>query len=460
MTTLATTVGQRTAPGPRGYPFVGALPHMLRAPLQFLLDATRMYGDVVRLGSMGSREVFLVSHPEHVKYVLQTNNRNFGRSANFKILGMLGSDNIAMTEGDVWRPRRRLLQPIFRTKQIQEFLPTMVDATQALLRRWRYVADTGQPIDITKEMMHLTLDIIVKTMFSVDIDSRDDALGRAVTDALEYVGDHLWSPFQLPPSVPTPANRRFNAARRTIDETLYRIIERRRSSSELGDDMLSRLLQARDEESGQALTDKQLHDELMLFFIAGHETTATALAWTWYLLSMHPGVERRVRAEVDTALGERPPTADDLASLQYTKQVIEESLRLYPPGWAMSRMPHEDDEVGGYTIPGQSIVMLSPYVTHHRADLWENPEGFDPERFAPGADEGRARFAWFPFGGGPYTCIAVGFAMMEAAAVVAMISQRYRLHLVPGQTVVPDPGFTLRAKGGIMMELRHRTPIV
>ena len=455
METLAGAVPARYAPGPRGVPFIGALWDLRQDPLRFLLDVTREYGDVVRLGQLGKREMFLVSHPEAVKYVF--NSRNFLKGMNLEVMRLLGNDNLAMISGDAWRPRRRLLQPLFRPKDILGFLPTMCSATESMLDRWDGVYRRGDLLDIPKEMMRLTLDIITETMFSTSIDSGDTELGDAISEVLDYIGQSLWW-IPIPMAVPTPANRRFMRARNVINRVVYSIIEQRRRSGLQNDDMLSRILAARDEETGQGLTDKQVHDEVLSFFIAGHETTAAALAWTFYLLSRYPQARRTLSAEAHTVLQGGRPGADAGAKLVYTRQVIDESMRLYPPGWAQSRSPTEDDEVNGCRIPAGSIVMISSYVTHRRPDIWPNPDGFDPQRFAPENAQAHHRYAHFPFGGGPYTCIANGFAVLEAQVALSMVAQRYQVDLLPGQNIEPYPAFTLRPMHGMTAALQRIKP--
>ncbi len=257
--------------------------------------------------------------------------------------------------------------------------------------------------------------------------------------------------------LPLPANRRFDKALQTIDEVVHRIIrERRRSGQEGGDDLLSMLMEARDEETGETMSDRQIRDEVTTIYLAGHETTAVTLAWAWYLLSKSPDVARQVREEVSLVLGDRTPGIEDLPNLTYTRMVLDETLRLYPAAWMISRTAVEEDEIGGYRIPAGHTLFLSPYFTHRRTDLWPNPEGFDPERFAPENGNGRPRFAYYPFGGGPRLCIGNNFALMEATLIVAMVMQRYRLDLMPGQTVKAHPKGTLRPRPGVWM-MPHRT---
>jgi cytochrome P450 len=269
----------------------------------------------------------------------------------------------------------------------------------------------------------------------------------------------LTAPVRVPIGVPTPSNRRFRRFRATLDRIVYDVIERRRRQG-VGDDLLSRLMEARDSETGERMDDRQLRDEVMTMFLAGHETTANALTWTWYLLSRHPDARLRVEGELSRVLGGRAPSLDDLASLPYTGMVLLESLRLYPPAWMFSRRAIEKEELGGYVVPKGAMVMVPPYVVHRHPGLWERPESFEPERFAPERSEGRPRLAFFPFGAGPRLCIGRDFALQEAQLVLATVAQRCRLELVPGHPVVPEPRITLRSKHGIRMRvIRPGTPL-
>jgi cytochrome P450 len=305
-------------------------------------------------------------------------------------------------------------------------------------------------------MMRLTLTIVCQTLFSSDISTEADEVGQALTTVLKHTIDRMQSLFDLAEILPLPENRRFYEALRTLDQVVYGMIkERRRSGRDTGD-LLSMLVFARDEETGQSMSDKQLRDEVMTIFLAGHETTANALGWTWYLLSRHPEVTRRLEAELAEVLDGRTPTLDDLSKLNYTSMVIQEAMRLYPPAWIIGRNAVEADQIDGYDIPADSSIILSPYVTHRHPGFWDNPEGFDPERFSPQQTKDRPYFAYFPFGGGPRLCIGNNFALMEAKLVLATVAQRYRLELVPGHPVEPEPLVTLRPKYGLLMTLRPR----
>ena len=405
---------------------------------------------------MGPRLVHLVSHPDGIKHVLGDNSQNYHKSVKYEKLETFLGQGLLTSEGDYWKRQRHMMQPYFHLKQIGRFANDMTAATEAMLARWQSQAASGQPLDVAGEMMRLTLTVVCQTLFSADISTEADAVGRALTTVLKHTISRMQSLFDLSEILPLPENRRFHEALHILDQVVYGMIgERRRSERDTGD-LLSMLVFARDEETGQSMSDQQLRDEVMTIFLAGHETTANALGWTWYLLSRHPEVTRRLETELAEVLGGRTPTLDDLSKLNYTSMVIQEAMRLYPPVWIIGRNAVKADQIDGYDIPADSSIMLSPYVTHRHTNFWDNPEGFDPERFNPERAKGRSYFAYFPFGGGPRLCIGNNFALMEAKLVLATVAQRYRLELVPGHPVEPEPLVTLRPKHGLLMTLHPR----
>lgn len=319
-------------------------------------------------------------------------------------------------------------------------------------RRWLEHARRGGPIDVAAEFMALTLRIVGRTLLSIDLGGEADRIGPAITTAQEYVQyrlDHILSP---PLAVPTPRNLRFRRAIAALDGVIDEIVARRHREPEIeAGDLLAMLMAARDEETGEGLTDKELRDQLLTFIAAGHETTAGALAWTFHLLGQHPEAERRLHAEVAEVLGGRAPAIEDLPRLAYARRVIEESLRLYPTVYAVIRDAKAEDAIGGFRIPARSMVLLSPYVTHRHPESWPDPEAFDPDRFLPERSAGRPRFAWFPFLGGPHQCIGQEFAMIEMTLIVAMLARSFRLCLAPGARVEPRAMLTLRPRSGLPM---------
>lgn len=454
--------GTNVPPGPRGLPLLGSSLSVQRDTLGFF-DAARTYGDIYRfklLSPVGILTVHVLSRPEYVRHVLRDHQANYRKSGAYDRLSAVIGNGLLTSEGDFWRRQRRLAQPAFHRSRLALLGKTMTAATEEMLaQRWEAAARAGTPLDVAEEMTRLTLTIVGRTMLSTDLADRSSEVGQAVRYLLEYTDRRIKAVAVLPESVPTPRNRRFRRSLKILDDLVYTLIDERRGQGEDRGDLLSMLAAARDEETGEAMSERQLRDELMTILIAGHETTAAALSWAWYLLSKHPEVARTMTAELDSVLGGRPPTFDDLPSLPYTGMVFKETLRLYPPGWMIARIAREYDEIGGYAIPKGSRVAVSPYVVHRNPALWENPEGFDPERFAPGRATGRPDYAYFPFGGGPRKCIGGNFATMEATLVLATVAQRYLPELVPGFRVRPEAAISLRPKEGLPMILRpFRTP--
>jgi cytochrome P450 len=448
-------VVEKAAPGPRGYPVLGLLHKAWKTPPQFFLDAAIQYGDVVCL-RLGFYRVYLISHPEHIKHVLQDNFPNYVKSpARIEKIKPLFGEGLTTSEGDMWRRQRHLIQPAFHRERIAGLAAVITDDTTAMLERWDTAAD--KPLDVAAEMLRLTQGIALKSLFSTDLEDEADTVDRALTIVLEHINRATWAFLDLPESLPTPRNRRFQHALCVLDNFVYRMIDERRQGGGDTGDVLSMLLNARDEETGERMSDTQLRDELMTMFVAGHQTTANALAWTWYLLSRHPDIDLRLHTECLQVLAGRTPTYQDVPKLPYTRMVIEEAMRLYPPTWITARRPLQDDAIGGYQIPANSVVLLSPYVTQHHPKFWENPENFDPDRFTPERVAERPRYAYFPFGGGPRVCIGRSLALVEAQLILATVAQKYRLHLVPGHPVEPKAMMTLQPRHGVLMTL-HRHP--
>lgn len=450
-------ISTRTAPGPKGHFIVGTLPELRKDNAQMFLDGFRQYGDVVRYP--GAFDIYCIAHPDHVRYILQENHRNYKHPPflNKKLREIVG-DGLVTTEGDYWRQQRRLAQPAFHRQRIAGYATMMTETTQTMLDTWDRFAQSGKPVDMRSEMMHISLSILAKAIFGADWSKEIAVMEPAVTIANEHADSRLLAFIDLPLSVPLPRFRRFKKTMATFDDIVYRLITERRRTNEDTGDLTSMLIQARDEETGEGMTDRQIRDELMTFLMAGHETVSAGLAWVWYLLSTHPNIARKVRAEVDTVLGDRVPTVEDIPNLKWVSMVIDETMRLYPPLFVIPRTPIVDDEIGGYRIPsGSTFIALCPYVTHRHPDFWENPEGFDPERFTPERSAGRHRFAYFPFAAGPRKCIGDYFGLMEMQVIVAMVMQRYRVDLVQGFPVSPQPALSLRPRHGLQMHVATRT---
>jgi cytochrome P450 len=453
MTPIEDALASRIAPGPSGRFLLGNLLEFRKDVLQLLLDGQRQFGDVVRF-RLGPMIVHLVSHPDHIRHVLLTRHDIYNKDtrSSAKIRSITG-EGLLTSNGDFWLRQRRLMQPTFSPQRLTRFIDVMTESTARMLERWNKRAEEEQPLDIASEMMALTFTIVGKALFGADLGGDAEIVEDASTKILEHTWRRLEKLIELPEWFPSRANRRFRRGLQALDEIVHRLIAERRRSGETANDLLALLLQRCDEETGQRMTDEQLRNETLTLLLAGHETSANALSWTWYLLSKHPVVRRRLAAEVAEVLGSRLPTAEDLPRLAYTGMVFKEAMRLYPPIWIMERRALAEDTIGGYTIPAGSSVVISPYVTHRDSRFWEEPEDFDPERFAPQAVEGRDPHGYIPFGLGQRLCIGNHFVLMEAQIVLAMIVQAFRLDLVPGHPVEPKPGITLRLKHGLRMIL-------
>jgi cytochrome P450 len=427
-----------------------------RDVLGFLLENAIRFGPVFRY-QVGPWSFHLVSRPDGVRHVLQDNYRNYPRSWLYRRTLPVIGQGLVSTEGDVWRRQRRMVQPAFAHQRVAALAAPMTDLAARMLDRWEAAyAGTGKTFDVAAEMVDLTLDIVGRTLLGVDLGGDAAVLRGLVSESLAWL-DHRMGHLAYPgPWFPTPRNLRFRRTMKAFDAIVYRIIDERRARGAAGDDLLSLMLNVRDEEGGgAAMTDLELRNQVMTFIGAGHETTAVALAWTWYLLAKHPEVEARLRAEVAEALGGRRPTFQDLPRLPYTRTVIEEVLRLYPPVYGVARDVVADDVIAGCRVPRGTTIVISPYVTHHLPDVWPDPEQFDPDHFTPQRSAGRPRFAWFPFLGGPHQCIGQDFAMMEATLIVAMATQRYRLTLRTGAEVPFKTLMSLRPANGVPMLLER-----
>lgn len=443
----------RNAPGPKGNILVGELPAIARDPLGLLMRCLHEHGDVVRI-RMPGMEWYLVSHPDHVKHVLVDHSRNYPRGRSYDQFRLLVGDSIVTTDGAAWRPLRRAAQPAFNRGSVATMAGMMTRCTEEMLDRWAQRLAPHQPFDVAVELHQLALRIIGHALFSTDLQADGTReLSESVGAALEYAAGST-NPFRLPSSVPTPGNRRFARAMRVFEKTVLDMLDARRESGEHPHDLMSMLLDAVDSETGEGLSHLQIRNEMLSYLIAGHETSATTLMWTCYLLSLHPEVARRLDDELARELGGRPPTFESLERLVYLEQVIHESLRLYPPAYMLTREVASEDRIGGYTIPAKSWILLSAYVSHRRHDFWENPEGFDPDRFTPEHEAERHAYAYFPFFAGPHKCIGQGLAMMEMKLVLARLRQRCRLDLLAGFEPEVDPQISLRTRNGMMMRAR------
>lgn len=438
-------------PGPKSYTLGGSFQAFRADPVGFLTDAAARYGDLVYFRAAHQHMYFLNS-PALVQEALVTKNSAFIKSRILQRAKSLLGEGLLTNEGAAHLRQRRLVQPAFHRDRLVRYAAEM--SALAVKSRARYANNTD--VDIDREMMRLTLSIVGRTLFSADVEEDAPAVGEAMNALIEMMPVLMFPLSQYFQYLPLPFMRRFQKAGETLDHTIYRIIdERRRNAADTGD-LLSMLLLARDTEGDHSgMTDKQVRDETLTLFIAGHETTATALTWAWYLLATHPGAEAKLHAELDTILAGRAPTFDDLPNLTYTSHFFSETLRLYPPAWAIGRMAVEELELDGYRIPRKSIILLSPYTMHRDPRWWPDPDQFRPERWASPAPD-RPKFAYYPFGGGPRLCIGERFAWMEGVLILAAIAQKWRFRRVETAPVELAPLLTLRPKNGLRLRAEAR----
>jgi cytochrome P450 len=438
-----------SGPG-RGLPGT-RLAAMRRDPLGTVLSIARDFGDLayVRLGPF---DVYIVSHPDDIRDVLVTNNRAYMKGRGLQEAKRVLGDGLLTSEGQFHRRQRHLIQPLFHHSRIDAYGAAIVEDALRLTERW----PDGGALNVHSEMMRLTLVIVGKTLFGADVEGRAADVGEALTDVLSMF-QRVSNPFgAMLDRLPLPSTMRFRNARATLDGVIERMIAERRAAGVMGTDLLSMLIAAQDEESGAGMTDRQIRDEAMTLFLAGHETTAQLMTWTWYLLSRTPFVEARLHAELDEVLGDRPPTVEDIPDLRYTQMVLAEALRMYPPAYVLGRLALEDVRIRGFDVPAGSTVLMSPYVVHHDPRWYPEPFRFDPGRFTQEATASRPRSAYLPFGAGPRLCIGEGFAWMEAKLLLATIAQRWRLRVPPSHAVELQPMVTLRPRGGMPVRVERR----
>ncbi len=433
---------------------LGHSPEFNRDPMATMLRARHECGDLVRL-RFGPFWFHLLSDPAEAYGVLVEKHKNYSkRTPGYDMLRMVLGDGLVTSEGELWRRQRRIAQPAFRKKEISALTDVMSEAADDLARTWQRSARLGSSIDVASEMARVTLRIAGETLFGLDLSDDSVDVSRALTRMLGGFSKLITTPFPIMAALPTPSNVQLKRAIVDLDKIVHQIIAEHRRQPSAKPTLLGMLIDARDED-GKGMSDKQLRDEVLTILLAGHETTANALTWTFYVLSKHPAERRRLEAEIDAVLAGRPATMADIANLPFTAQVIKESMRLYPPVWTVARRCEEEDQLCGYRIPAGGLVLTSPYVLHRHPDIWDNPEGFDPDRFAPDRPA-PPRGAYMPFIVGPRKCIGEHFAMSEAVIVLATLLGRFRLDLVPGHKVEPDPSITLRPKNGIMVKVLER----
>jgi len=441
-------------PGPQGTALLGSTRELVHDRLSFLEQVALTYGDIAHFRIGRALHVYLLNNPDYIQQVLVGQADKFEKAPGFKqnSRALIG-EGILTSEGEFHRRQRKLVQPAFHHGRVASYAVTMVDYAETSMSHWQ----TDHVYDIHHEMMELTRNIVAKTLFNADVSNKGDAIADAITVGLQTINERSAGGIHFPDWLPTRRNRKRHESIQTLDNMLTEIIEEHRTQGDQGD-LMSMLLMSVDDEDGGQMTNRQARDEAMTLFIAGHETTANALAWTWYLLAQHPEVEAKLLHELETALAGRKPTFKDLAELPYTDMIIKEAMRLYPPAWMLNvREAMEDVTIGGYSIAKGSYIMMMPYAMHHNPRYYHDPEAFIPERWTPEFEKSLPRYAYYPFGGGARVCIGQSFAMMEARLVLATIAQSWHMALVPNQHIVAEPVVTLRPRGGIKMLLTRRS---
>jgi cytochrome P450 len=418
-------------------------------PLEYFTGIAREYGDIAGLRILNFKTIF-INHPDLIEEVLVANARMYTKGRVLRANRHVFGEGLLTSEGDFWLRQRRLSQPAFHRARIASYAATMVEYAQRMMEDWR----SGEERDVHREMLRLTLQIVGKTLFDADVERDAQEVGKSLELLLE-IGANFRRTIFVPHWLPTPANLRVKREVAQIEKIIYRIISERRASGRDAGDLLSMLLAAQDED-GSRMTDKQLRDETITLFLAGHETTASTLSWTWWLLAQNPAVEAKLHQELDAVLGDRTPTLDDLPKLVYAGHVITESLRLYPAAWGLARLAVEDHEITGYPVTRGMGVTMAQWVVHRDKRWYDAPEEFRPERWENDLLKRLPRFAYFPFGGGPRQCIGNTFALMEATLILATIARKFRLRLVADHPVVPLASITLRPRHGVRVRLESR----
>lgn len=434
------------------YPFVGNLPDIARSPLKFVSNLKEKYGDVAQFSLLGDN-VVLLSIPEEIERVLLETGKRYTKFDPPYALRTILGNGLVSSEGDFWKRQRKLIAPAFHHQSIKQYADIMTDYTKDLMAEWQH----GGERDVHNDMMLLTQRIIMKTLFDVDVSGNAQDAGEAFDAMMHALGSQMGGiEAVLPSFIPTPSRKAMHKGVDYINAMLIELIEQRKGKPSGGKyDLLTMMMDARDDE-GQPMTQTQLLDEIRTLYLAGHETTATTLSWTWHLLSQNPEVYAKLEAEVDSVLNGQLPTADDLPQLAYCNAVIKESLRCYPVAWVFQRTAAEDVELGGYHIPKGTMIWISPWVVHHDARWYPQPDSFMPERWLKEKSEQPMREAYIPFAGGPRICIGNGFAMMESVLLLATLVQRYHVSLLPNHPVEIEMTGTIRPKFGLKATITSR----
>ncbi len=447
--------GAKRVPGPRGRRLIGSLLEVRRDRLNFVIHATEKYGDLICF-RMGPKRLYLLNHPDHARHVLCDNVANYRKGLGLVEAKPLLGEGLLTSDGELWASQRRLLQAAFHNKRIEDLSYLMVNAAHSTLQRWQGLAPNEQVVDIAREMVGLTINILGSTLFRIDLSEKTEDISRDLTLLARWSMSRMASLWKLPMCVPTPQNRRARAALSRLESIVAEIIRRHELIDGSGKESLLSLMTAQNSENESGTNERQMRDEMMTLLLAGHETTAATLTWTWYLLSQNPEVERHLHAEVDQVLAGRRATSSDVPRLVYTKMVVSEALRLYPPVWLLPRKAINADRLGEHVIAANSDVLVCVYTIHRHPQFWVDPARFHPQRFAPDEGTERNSGAYLPFGAGPRTCLGSRFGLMEVVLMVAVIAQRFSLKLAGDQKVEPEASLTLHPRQGLPMSLHRR----
>jgi len=432
----------------------------LRNPFEFTIKQTQLMGDFFMMPFL-LRKIFIITNHEVVAHILQKNQKNYVKSPAYRQLRLALGTGLVTSEGEYWRRQRRLVQPAFYKTQLEDLFNSMTVVAEKYINELEGKAgsaalEASPPLDIAKEMMAATARIVLKTLFSTEDTADINEMYRVMMDAQDYLTYRTVKPYFIPLTYINGKHRKFKKDITWFNSYIYKLIAERRNDPNPPNDLLTMLLSSKDEDTGEAMSDKALRDEAVTLFAAGHETSATSLTWTLWLLSQHPDVVQKLRSEIDSVLGDRMPKFEDLRKLTYTMQVIQESMRLYPPGFAIGRQPIAEDEILGVKIPTNAIMFISIAAMHRDPRYWERPADFSPERFSPEQEKERPKLAYMPFGAGPRMCIGNHFALMEMQLLLALLVGRFDFEVVEGQRIEPEPLITLKPKYGIMMRVRKR----
>ena len=447
------TANQKRPPGQGSFDLLKGLKQLREHPHEYLLRSYQDFGDQVYI-DIPRNPAFFINHPDDVQHVLQMNHRNYDKNTfQYQALAKITGDGLLTNNGgEGWLQKRRVAQPAFSIKALEKMIPIVVGAVEAMMTGWQKNANPTGLIDIDREMMNCALDVVAKALFGADLSDQAYRLTGAVMEALDYLIFQTRSLMMVPQWLPISQNRNFKDAMTSIEGVVNELIDQR-SRKEPGDDLLGMLYSAVDQKGDPVFSRQEIRDEVVTLLIAGHETVASSLTWSWYLLAQEPEARKALRSEARAILEGHSPTYEDFNRLEFTRQIYDEALRLYPPAWLITRRAIDEDIVGGYHIPAGAVMVISPYCMHRREDLWPQPEHFDPDRFSKESSQGRHRFGFIPFGGGPRLCIGNRFAYIEATIILAMVARQFELLLPPNAAVEVEALVTLRPKGGLPMQV-------